>query len=108
MTNPPGEPELHPLADINQVIHAPARLMVLTYLYVVQSADYVFLMRLTGLTWGNLSTHLAKLEEAGYIVIEKEFKGKKPHSTVRLTTQGRLAFKEYKKSMQQVLDDLPD
>jgi DNA-binding MarR family transcriptional regulator len=108
MTNPPGEPELHPLADINQVIHAPARLMVLTYLYVVQSADYVFLMRLTGLTWGNLSTHLAKLEEAGYIVIEKEFKGKKPHSTVRLTAQGRLAFKEYKKSMQQVLDDLPD
>jgi len=108
MTNPPGEPELHPLADINQVIHAPARLMVLTYLYVVQSADYVFLMRLTGLTWGNLSTHLAKLEEAGYIVIEKEFKGKKPHSTIRLTAQGRLAFKEYKKSMQQVLDDLPD
>jgi DNA-binding MarR family transcriptional regulator len=65
-------------------------------------------MRLTGLTWGNLSTHLAKLEEAGYIVNEKEFKGKKPHSTIRLTAQGRLAFKEYKKSMQQVLDDLPD
>jgi DNA-binding MarR family transcriptional regulator len=102
------EPELHPLADIDQVIHAPARLMVLTYLYVVDSADYVFLMRLTGLTWGNLSTHLAKLEEAGYIAIEKEFKGKKPHSTIRLTSQGRLAFKEYKKSMQQVLDDLPD
>ena len=101
-------PELHPLADIDQVIHAPARLMVLTYLYVVESADYVFLMRLTGLTWGNLSTHLTKLEEAGYIAIEKEFKGKKPHSTVRLTSQGRAAFMAYKKSMQRVLDDLPD
>ncbi|HEY5668426.1 MAG TPA: transcriptional regulator [Anaerolineales bacterium] len=100
--------ELHPLADIDQVIHASARLMVLTYLYVVESADYVFLMRLTGLTWGNLSTHLTKLEEAGYITINKEFKGKKPHSTIHLTRQGRSAFKEYKKSLQQVLDDLPD
>ena len=100
--------DLHPLADINQVIHAPARLMVLTYLYVVESVDYVFLMRLTGLTWGNLATHLTRLEEAGYIAIEKEFKGKKPHSTVHLTEQGRAAFREYKKSMQQVLDDLPE
>jgi DNA-binding MarR family transcriptional regulator len=65
-------------------------------------------MRLTGLTWGNLSTHLTKLEEAGYIAINKEFKGKKPHSTISLTKQGRTAFREYKKSLQQVLDDLPD
>ena len=103
----PG-PELHPLADIDQVIHASARLMVLTYLYVVESADYVFLMRMTGLTWGNLSTHMAKLEEAGYIEMLKEFKGKKPHTKIQLTEQGRVAFREYKKSMQQVLDDLPD
>ncbi len=108
MTDPQSHPDLHPLADIDQVIHAPARLMVLTYLYVVESADYIFLLRLTGLTWGNLSTHLAKLEEAGYITIKKEFKGKKPHTTISLTKQGRTAFKEYKKSMQQVLDDLPD
>ena len=101
-------PELHPLAGIDQVIHAPARLMVLTYLYVVDSADYVFLMRLTGLTWGNLSTHLSRLEEAGYIAIEKQFRGKKPHSIVHLTGQGRSAFRDYKRSMQQVLDDLPD
>jgi DNA-binding MarR family transcriptional regulator len=108
MTNPHADPELHPLADINQVIHASARLMVLTYLYVVESADYVFLVRLTGLTWGNLSTHLTKLEEAGYITINKAFKGKKPHTTISLTKQGRTAFREYKKSLQQVLDDLPD
>lgn len=108
MTNPNPELELQLLADIDQVIHAPARLMVLTYLYVVESADYVFLLRLTGLTWGNLATHLSKLEEAGYITITKEFKGKKPHSTVSLTKQGREAFRDYKNSMQQVLDDLPD
>ena len=108
MTDSPAGPELHPLAEIDQVIHAPARLMVLTYLYVVESVDYVFLMRLTGLTWGNLSTHLTKLEEAGYVTITKTFKGKKPHSTIRLTDRGRAAFREYKQSLQQVLDDLPD
>jgi DNA-binding MarR family transcriptional regulator len=108
MTNPPPEPDLHPLADIDQVIHAPARLMILTYLYVVESADYVYLLRLTGLTWGNLATHLSKLEEARYIDIQKEFIGKKPHTAISLTQSGRMAFKNYKKSMQQVLDDLPD
>jgi DNA-binding MarR family transcriptional regulator len=108
MTKSHSDPELHLLADIDQIIHAPARLMVLTYLYVVESADYVFLMRVTGLTWGNLSTHLTKLEEAGYIAITKEFRGKKPHTTISLTKQGRTAFREYKKSLQQVLNDLPD
>ena len=100
--------ERHLLAGIDGIIHAPARLMVLTNLYVVDSADYVFLMRQTGLTWGNLSAHLSKLEEAGYVALEKEFRGKKPHTTVRLTEEGRAAFREYKRSMQQVLDDLPD
>jgi DNA-binding MarR family transcriptional regulator len=108
MTKHEPDHELHALAGINQLIHASARLMVLIYLYVVESADYVFLLRLTGLTWGNLSTHLTKLDEAGYITLTKEFKGKKPHTTISLTPQGREAFREYKKSMQQVLDDLPD
>lgn len=108
MTKTATDPELHPLADIDQVIHASARLMVMTYLYVVESVDYVFLVRLTGLTWGNLSAHLSKLEEVDYIAIDKEFKGKKPHSIVSLTPQGRAAFRDYKKSLQQVLSDLPD
>lgn len=66
MTNPHTDAGFHPLANIDQVIHAPARLMVLAYLYVVESADYVFLMRLTGLTWGNLSTHLSKLSSSSH------------------------------------------
>jgi len=101
-------PDVHPLAEINQVIHAPARLTILAHLYVVESADYVFLMRTTGLTWGNLSTHLCKLEDSGYITIIKGYRGKKPHSTVQLTDQGRAAFRLYKQSLQKVLNDLPD
>lgn len=98
----------HPLVDIDRTIHSPARLMVMTYLYAVESADYIFLQNLTGLTWGNLSSHLTKLESGGYVAIQKEIVGKKPHSMVHLTKSGREAFREYKQSMQQVLSDLPD
>ncbi len=100
--------ELHPLADLDRTIHSPARLMVMTYLYTVESADYIFLQNLTGLTWGNLSTHLSKLEAEGYVEIEKEIVGKKPHSMVHLTPAGRDAFRAYKQSLQQVFSDLPD
>jgi DNA-binding MarR family transcriptional regulator len=102
------ESDLHPLAEIDQVIHASARLMVLTYLFVVESADYIFLKNMTGLTWGNLATHLNKLEESGYIESVKSFQGKKPHTTIYLTEHGREAFQEYRRNMQQVLGDLPD
>lgn len=108
MTDPQPSPHPHPLTEIDQVIHAPARLMVLTYLYVVDSADFVFLKNMTGLTWGNLSTHLSKLEEAGYVSIKKEFENKKPHTMIRLTNPGREAFREYKQAMQLFLGDLPD
>ncbi len=99
--------EQHPLADIDQLVHAPARLMILTYLYVVESADFVFLKRVSRLTWGNLSAHLSKLEEAGYVTVDREFRGKKPHSMARLTGQGRAAFEEYKVRMQKALDVAP-
>ena len=100
--------ELHPLANIDRVIHAPARLRMMTYLYVVESVDFMFLMRLTGLTWGNLSSHLSTLEKAEYVNIEKQFIQKKSHTMVSLTEKGRQAFKEYKQSLLQVLMDLPD
>ena len=103
-----SQEEIHPLVDIDRIIHAPARLMILTYLYVVEHADFVFLMRLTKLTWGNLSSHMSKLERAGYVEVEKKFVGKKPHSIAKLTKPGREAFREYKQSMQEVLNDLPD
>ena len=100
--------ELHPLADIDRTIHSPARLMILTNLYVVESAEFIALMNLTGLSWGNLSTHLSKLEEAGYVELQKGFRGKKPYTMARLTDDGRAAFRTYKAQLQAVLSDLPD
>lgn len=98
---------LQSLAELDQVVHFPTRLMVLAYLYVVESADYVYLVRLTGLSWGNLATHINKLVEAGYVEMEKGYQGRKPHTMIKLTPQGREAFTHYKQSMRKVLDDLP-
>jgi DNA-binding MarR family transcriptional regulator len=102
------EVDLGPLSDIDRTIHSPARLMVMTYLYAVESADYIFLQNLTGLTWGNLSSHLSKLEKDGYVEVQKEIVGKKVHSMVNLTPTGREAFRKYKQAMQQILGNLPD
>lgn len=96
------------LTNLDAAIHTPARLAIMAYLYVVDSADYLFLMRLSGLTWGNLATHLGKLEEAGYVAIEKEFRNKKPYSMVLLTSSGREAFRNYKDRMKEIIDGLPD
>lgn len=95
------------LAEIDRNIHEPARLMVMAWLSVVESADFVFLMNQTGLTWGNLSAHLSKLEEAGYISVEKTFKGKRPNTMLQLTPKGRQAFQTYLQTMKQALANLP-
>lgn len=96
------------ITEINKLIHEPARLLIIVYLYVVESADFTFLIRQTGLTWGNLSAHISKLEAAGYIEVTKEFVNKKPNTMLSLTEQGREAFKKYRQNMQQVFDDLPE
>lgn len=95
-----------PLAEIDQVIHEPARLNIMAQLYVLESADFLFLMRQTGLTFGNLSSHLGKLETAGYVNVKKEYVGKKPHTMLYLTEKGRAAFHKYAHSMKQVFGDL--
>jgi len=97
-----------PMASIDRLVHEPARFTIMAHLYVVESADFIFLMRQTGLTWGNLSSHLSKLEAAGYVAIEKEFLGKKPHTMLCLTDEGRTAFERYRQSMRQALDGLPE
>ncbi len=97
-----------PFADIDRLVHEPARLTILAHLYVVESADFLFLMRQTGLTWGNLSSHLSKLENAGYIEIDKTFKGKKPNTMLRITDKGRNAFTNYRKNIKQTLDQIPE
>ena len=98
--------DLKPLAQIDRVIHEPARLLILAYLSVVESADFLFLMNQTALTRGNLSSHLSKLEAAGYVEIKKEFVDKIPRTLLRLTEAGRTAFQQYQSNMKQVLDSL--
>jgi DNA-binding MarR family transcriptional regulator len=93
--------------SIDRLVHEPARYLIMAHLYVVESADALFLQRQTGLTWGNLSSHLSKLESAGYLCIKKDFLDKKPHTMLELTDSGRRAFSEYRKTMKQKLDELP-
>ena len=95
------------LSNIDRIIHEPARLMILAYLYVVESADFLFLTRQTGLTAGNLSSHLSKLETAGYVSIKKEFIGRKSHTILSLTNDGRDAFDAYRQKLEQILGQLP-
>lgn len=96
------------LSELDRLVHEPARLAVIALLYVVESADFTFVMNQTGLTWGNLSAHLSKLEEAGYIEVEKSFKDKRPNTNLRLTADGRSAFQRYRRQIRQVLDSLPE
>lgn len=94
--------------EIDKLIHEPARLKILAQLYVVESVDFIFLMRQTELTQGNVSGHLSKLEVAKYVKIKKGYAGKRPQTMISLTERGRSAFKEYVKTMQKVLDGLTD
>ena len=90
-------------AAIDKVIHEPARMMIVSYLSVVESADFLFLQSHTGLTAGNLSSHLSKLETAGYVDIQKSFVGKKQHTKLNLTASGREAFEDYRRRMKALL-----
>jgi len=98
--------ELQPIADIDPLIHAPTRLKIMAYLSIVESADFSFLMRQTGITRGNLSVNLRKLEEAGYVSITKEFVDRIPRTLIRLTEAGSQAIQTYRENMQNVLNDL--
>lgn len=97
---------LQPIADIDPTVHAPARLKILAFLSIVESADFTFLLNQTGLTRGNLSSHLSKLEQAGYVSIEKEFVDRIPRTLIRLTPDGREAIETYRQNMLQVVEQL--
>ena len=94
------------LSSLDRVIHEPARLMIMTILFAVEEADFVYLQRECGLTQGNLSSHLSKLEEAGYLTITKTFKGKYPLTLCSLTRSGRQAFDSYLSKMRFVTGQL--
>lgn len=95
-------------SEINRLIHEPARFQVMALLYVIESADFTFIMNQLDLTWGNLSAHISKLEDGGYVAVEKGFKGKRPQTMLSLTAEGRKAFQDYRQTMKQMLDEIPE
>jgi len=91
------------MAELDRVIHEPARLLLVALLRNIEKADFLFLLNESGLTKGNLSSHLSKLEEAGYVEIEKTYRGKVPLTLIGLTKAGRAAFDAYRKQMNGLL-----
>lgn len=98
-------PEIN-LEELDRIIHEPARLNIMLFLYVVEKADFVYLVHKTGLTKGNLSVHLQKLEQSGYIQITKEFVNRIPHTLIQLTPQGRNAFDSYRETIKNLLEQI--
>ncbi len=101
--------DIDKIDDIDKYIHEPSRLKILAHLYSLELTDYTYLKNLTNFSWGKLSTHLDKLEEIGYIKLEKKFiqrtkHGRKVSKTfINLTKKGKTAFENYRRSMKQIL-----
>ncbi len=93
--------------EIDKLIHEPARLLLMAHLYVVDQADFVFLMDQTGFTAGNISSHMKKLIEAGYVEMEKAFVDNRPQTSYRLSKDGRKAFDAYRGNIADILSMLP-
>jgi len=104
--NDPDSNRLQPIDDLDPTIHSPTRMKILALLAIVESADFTFLLTQTGLTRGNLSPNLRKLEDVGYVHIQKEFVDRIPRTLIRLTYKGRAAMQEYHQTMQHVLEEL--
>ena len=96
-------PGLQELAHLDRLVHEPARLMIMMILQGAGEADFLYLQHECGLTQGNLSSHLSKLEEADYVRIKKKFKGKRPLTLCRLTSKGESALSGYSRRLIQAL-----
>ena len=91
--------QLRAISELDRVIHEPGRLMIVALLAGVKECDFLFLLNETRMNKGNLSSHLSKLETAGYVEIEKTYRGKVPMTLLRLTRAGGKAFEEYRKGL---------
>ncbi len=94
------------MLDVDRLVHEPARLIILSILYALKSADFLYLLRETGLRKGNLSSHLSRLEQADYISIEKTYRGKRPMTICQLTGAGQAAFESYREQLKNVVDTM--
>jgi DNA-binding transcriptional ArsR family regulator len=90
--------EIRDIVGVDRVVHEPARLAIMAVLSACRSADFAFLLNATGLGKGNLSSHLSKLKDAGYVEITKSFKGSYPNTSCALTAEGRKAFNAYRRN----------
>ena len=95
--------QIRNVADLDRVIHEPARLMVVALLFAVDTADFLYLLHETGINKGTLSSHLSRLEEAGYVEVTKTYRDKVPQTLLRLTPAGRKAFEQYRRNLRHVL-----
>ena len=95
---------MNEIKDVDRLIHEPTRYLLMAHLFLVKEADFVFLARKVGLTGGNLSSHMSKLEDAGYVSVVKSFVNKRPQTTFRLTKNGRAAFTSYRDIMLRILE----
>jgi len=91
--------KLRAISQLDRVIHEPGRLMIVSLLFPVEQCDFLYLLNATEMNKGNLSSHLSKLEEAGYVQVEKTYRGKVPLTLLRLTRNGRVAFDAYRNRM---------
>lgn len=96
------------IAALDRLIHEPARLLIMRILATAKAADFIYLARETGLTKGNLGAHLVRLEAAGYIEIEKTYRGKVPRTVCRMTEKGLAAYRTYRDALRRTADLLPD
>jgi DNA-binding transcriptional ArsR family regulator len=96
------KPIFEEMSSLDRMVHDPARLAILTALSAARAADFLFLASITGLTKGNLSGHLGKLERAGLVTVTKSFKGKVPHTSLSLTADGRDAIRSHWKRLEQL------
>jgi DNA-binding MarR family transcriptional regulator len=96
------------LPEIDEFLHEPARLKLLAFLSVLKRADFVYLLRHSGLSRGNLSVQMTKLSEAGIVEIEKSFVDNRPRTMYVLTRKGRAALAAYKTGMAKLLEALPN
>jgi len=94
---------LENLLGVDRLVHEPARLVILTILSEADEAEFRFLEKVSGLTKGNLSAHISKLEEGGYVEVRKFFRGKFPVTSMRITKSGRQALKTYRKQLKEAL-----
>ncbi len=95
--------QIRSIADLDRIIHEPGRLMIVALLFAVDRSDFLYLQHETGMNKGTLSSHLGRLEEAGYVAVTKTYRGKVPQTLLCLTGKGRKAFEQYRRKLKEAL-----